>query len=285
MKTMTEHEDNTYLKERVARLEAELREFRARSESPTSPSVHVSGIDIEWNPEAGVCTFANLPVAMMWVESTLAGLMSGVEAMVGTERFLLSLQSEGRKSVEADWGVISGFDRFGDGFKAIAVIAAVAGWGKWELVELNETELRAVFRVTDSWEGLYQRTLGVHWGSGMLAGKLAGYCTRLFGTTCWAEQTEAIHQGDNADMFVVSPSDRSLENEIAALHDSILSRLQKSEEGIRSIVENSPMGMLLYENRDRDRLVLTAVNPAAENQMTNKGGVNKSGCSAIRGAA
>ncbi len=261
---VTHQEDNTHLRERVARLEAELRELRARLSPSEPPSAHVSGIDIEWSPEAGVCTFADLPVAMMWVDSTLAGLMSGVEAMVGTERFLLALQSEGRKSVEADWTVITGFDRFEDGFQAIANVAAVAGWGRWQLIELDELESHAVFRVTESWEGLYQRTLGVHWGSGILAGKLAGYCSRLFDTNCWAEQTEAIHQGDAADVFVVSPSDRSLENEIAALHDSMLSRLRKSEEGLRSIVEQSPMGMLLYEIREGDRLVLTAVNPAAE---------------------
>lgn len=270
---MTHQENDPYLRERVAVLEAELQELRAELGCTTSPSVHVSGIDIEWNPEDGVCKFAELPVAMMWVDSTLAGLMSGVEAMVGTERFLLALQSEGRKSVDADWTVISGFDRFEDGFQAIANVAAVAGWGRWELVELDEVESRAVFRVTDSWEGLYQRTLGVHWGSGMLAGKLAGYCSRLFGTNCWAEQIEAIHQDDEADVFVVSPSDRSLENEIAALHDSMLSRLRKSEEGLRSIVEQSPMGMLLYEIREGDRLVLTAVNPAAERIL----GISSSG--------
>ena len=56
--------------------------------------------------------------------------MSGVQAMVGTERFVLALQSEGRKSVEADWEVISKFPDFREGFKAIANIAAVAGWGR-----------------------------------------------------------------------------------------------------------------------------------------------------------
>ena len=261
---MPDHDENTGLRKRIALLEKELQELRLKSDGSPSPSVRVSGIDIEWVPDAGVCTFSKLPVAMMWVDSTLAGLMSGVEAMVGTERFLLALQSEGRKSVADDWQVISSFKRFRDGFTAIAEVAAVAGWGKWELVELSEEDRRAVFRVTDSWEGLYQRTLGVNWGSGMLAGKLAGYCSRLFGTNCWAEQTEAIHQGDPADVFVVTPSDRSLEKEIAALHDTMLSRLRKSEEGFRAVVEQSPMGMLLYELHSDDRLVLTAVNPAAE---------------------
>jgi PAS domain S-box-containing protein len=261
---VADHDECTRLREHIARLETEVEDLRQQVERSDSPSAHVSGIDIEWNPKAGVCTFSNLPVAMMWVDSTLAGLMSGVEAMVGTERFLLALQSEGRKSVADDWKVISTFERFDDGFKAIANVAAVAGWGRWELVEVDEDARRGVFRVTDSWEGLYQRTLGVHWGSGMLAGKLAGYCSRLFGTNCWAEQTDAIHKGDPADVFVVTPSDRSLETEIAELHDTMLSRLRKSEEGFRTVVEQSPMGMLLYEIHDGDRLVLTAVNPAAE---------------------
>jgi rsbT co-antagonist protein RsbR len=89
--------------------------------------IKVSGINIEWQPEKGTCTFEKLPVAMMWVDTTLAGLFSGVQAMVGTERYLLALQSEGRKSVEADWTVISQFKDFKDGFNAIATMAAVAG--------------------------------------------------------------------------------------------------------------------------------------------------------------
>ena len=54
--------------------------------------IQVSGIQLEWNPERGTCNFEKLPVAMMWVDTTLAGLMAGVQAMVGPERFALALQ-------------------------------------------------------------------------------------------------------------------------------------------------------------------------------------------------
>ena len=74
----------------------------------------------------------------------------------------------------------------------------------------------------DSWEGRYQRSLGVCWGSGMLAGKMAGYCSKLFGTNCWADQTGFIAKGDAfTDLFVVKPSSRSIEKEIEA---SLLTR-------------------------------------------------------------
>ena len=64
----------------------------------------VNGIEIEWDTKKGTCTFRGIPVALMWVDSTLAGLLSGVAAMVGPERFNLALQSEGRKSVPSPIG-------------------------------------------------------------------------------------------------------------------------------------------------------------------------------------
>ena len=189
----------------------------ARHKAAEGHRIRVSGIDLEWHPEQGICTFERLPVAMMWVDSTLAGLMSGIQAMVGTARFFLALQSEGRKSVEADWQVISRFPDFPRGFEAIANVAAVAGWGDWELTALDADRREGRFRVKDSWEGGYQRALGVCWGSGMLAGKMAGYCSKLFGTNCWADQTAFIARGDPHDEFVVRPSSRTVETEIEGL--------------------------------------------------------------------
>ena len=200
------------LRQRLETLESKL-----KSVSSGNDKIQVSDIIIEWKPKKGTCTFEDLPVAMMWIDTTLAGLMSGVQSMVGTERFGLALQSEGRKSVEADWQVISQFPDFRQGFEAIANIAAVAGWGDWRLISLDEENRECCFQVRDSWEGSYQKALGVCWGSGMLAGKMAGCCSRLFGTNCWAEQTAFIAKGDEFDAFVVNPSQRSIEEEIENL--------------------------------------------------------------------
>jgi two-component system, cell cycle sensor histidine kinase and response regulator CckA len=247
--------------------------------------INVSGIDVEWKPKKGTCTFEKLPVAMMWVDTTLAGLMSGVQAMVGTERFNLALQSEGRKSIEDDWKVISQFADFKEGFKVIANIAAVAGWGHWELISFDETKKECHFRVKDSWEGLYQKALGVNWGSSMAAGKMAGYCTKLFETNCWADQTSFIARGDPFDEFKVKPSPRSIENEIDSLlatdeatradmavalnklqneikaRTQIEEALRESEERFRIIFENTPFPIVLSHIKTQK---IIAVNPAFE---------------------
>jgi PAS domain S-box-containing protein len=177
----------------------------------------VQGIQLEWQAQEGTCTFQGLPVAMMWVDSTLAGLMSGTAAMVGPERFSMALQSEGRKSVESDWLLISRYPDFRDGFKAIGVVAAVAGWGRWEFLGDTPGKPEYRFRAYNTWEGLSQKKLGICWGSAMLAGKFAGYCTKRFETNCWATQTAFIARGDACDEFVVAPSPLIVEDEIARL--------------------------------------------------------------------
>jgi two-component system, cell cycle sensor histidine kinase and response regulator CckA len=185
--------------------------------SPPPDKINVGGIDIAWDVARGTCTFSGLPVAMMWVDTTLAGLLSGVQAMVGTERFSLALQAQGRQSVDADWRVISAAASFEEGFRHIATIAAVAGWGEWTLTSIDRDLREARFEARDGWEGRFQRSLGVCWGSGMLAGKLAGYCSRLFQTNCWADQTAFLAKGDARDEFTVHPSTRSIEDEIERL--------------------------------------------------------------------
>ena len=209
------------LEEHISKLETELLHYKAERTHPASEStentITVNGVPIAWQTDNGQCTFGGLPVAMMWVDTTLAGLLSGVQAMVGTERFALALQSEGRKSVDADWEVISLFDDFEAGFEAIANIATVAGWGRWQLISLDREKRTCVFRCYGSWEGRFQKTLGVHWGANMVAGKLAGYAGRLFNTNCWADQTHFLSKGDPFDEFFVHPSSRSVETEVENL--------------------------------------------------------------------
>ncbi len=175
---------------------------------PNHDRITVQGIELAWHATAGTCTFQGLPVAMMWVDSTLAGLLSGVAAMVGPERFSLALQSEGRKSVEADWALMSRYPDFRAGFGAIGIVAAVAGWGEWQFTDDAPGRRECRFRAYNTWEGQYQKKLGVSWGSAMLAGKLAGYCSKRFGTNCWATQTAFIAKGDACDEFIVAPAPR-----------------------------------------------------------------------------
>jgi rsbT co-antagonist protein RsbR len=177
----------------------------------------VAGIEFEFNLEAGVHHLAGAPALTLWLETSVAGLMSGMHRMVGTERFVISLQAGGRDSVDGDWDFIQSHPSFEEGFNALSDVAAAAGWGRWQIVEVNRGANEARFRVINSWESRYQRALGVDWGSCYIAGKFAGHCARLFGTNCWTEQTRFIVKGDPFDEFAVRASTTTVEAKLESL--------------------------------------------------------------------
>ncbi|GEM_PF-3366512 len=214
--------ENVQLKQRVAALEQMLTERTQPAEAdPHAAAPHARidlfGVPIEWQLDAGICTFQGAAVATMFIEPTLAGLMSGFQKMVGSERFFLAMQSEGRRNINIDWEIITSRPDFAQGFAAWSRFPILAGWGHWELLSLDHAKQEARIRVQNSFEGLYQRALGVCWGSGVAAGKCSGIFSLLFETECWAEQVEFIARGDACDTFVVRPSDRSIEQEIDQL--------------------------------------------------------------------
>ncbi|MCP3143500.1 STAS domain-containing protein [Pyxidicoccus xibeiensis] len=181
-----------------------------------NPKINI-GFDVEWDLERGLNLWAGTPTLSMWVPTTVAGMMEGLCAMVGVERFNLCMQLGGQQSVEGDWAVISSRPSFEEGLKLMASIAWPAGWGRWELVSLDRERKQAHYRVTNGWEALYQRALNVKWGSAMMAGKLAGITSKLFDTPCWAEQTSFAATGAAHDEFLVSPTDVTIEERLNLL--------------------------------------------------------------------
>jgi PAS domain S-box-containing protein len=100
----------------------------------------------------------------------------------------------------------------------------------------------------------------------MLAGKLAGYCSRLFGTNCWADQTTYIAQGEPYDEFFVKPSPRSIEREAGALLSTgeatradMAVALRKLEQ---EICERNRTGELLRESEERLKKILDSLDVA-----------------------
>ncbi|AUX31425.1 MULTISPECIES: STAS domain-containing protein [Sorangium] len=181
--------------------------------------IDVGGMPIEWDVARGQCTWAGVPSVSMFVPSSVLGLMSGFQRMAGTERFNLAVESGGRLSVDDDWTFLSGYPTFEEGFRALGIGAATAGWGLWQVVSIDRARKEARFRVMNGWEALYQKELDVCWGSSMMAGKLAGYCTRLFGQECEVEQTSFAARGDPHDEFTVRPATTTLEERLNRLLD------------------------------------------------------------------
>lgn len=201
----------------------------------------LGGLEFEYDTERGNIRMGGHPAIFIWTESTLAGLISGLQRMVGTERFRLALHGGGRDGVEDDWAYISQFPSFVEGFQALVHVAATFGWGRWELVSLDRAARRAVVRVRHHWEADIQRVLGAGWGSSYLGGKFSGIFQRHFEVAqCWAEQVAFASNGDEYDEFVITASDASLEDRLErmlATDDATRADLAVALERVRKEVE------------------------------------------------
>ncbi len=175
----------------------------------------VGEIDVQWDQATGRSLWGGAPALTIWLESSVAGLFLGFQRMVGTERFKLALHGGGRDSTAGDWALISSKPTFEEGFAALSAVAASAGWGKWEIVSIDQAAQIARVRVHHSWESVVDGAVGLSWGSPYLGGKLAGIFQRYFDVSnCWAEQTAFQARGDKYDEFLVQPSDMSLEKKL-----------------------------------------------------------------------
>ncbi len=77
----------------------------------------LGGIEFEYDTERGNIRMGGHPAIFIWTESTLAGLLSGLQRMVGTDRFKLSLHGGGRDGIEDDWAYISQYPTFRRGLQ------------------------------------------------------------------------------------------------------------------------------------------------------------------------
>ena len=114
------------------------------------------------------------------------------------------------------------------------------GLGVGELAHLDREKNEDRFRVRNDWESLCQKALGESWGSGTLAGKFGGYCSRLFKTYCRAKQVKFAARGDDYDEFFVAPASLTIEQEIDVLlmsEAATQADLQAALERLRQEVE------------------------------------------------
>src|SRR5262245_19208524 len=137
-----------------------------------NPKITVRGVEFEWDQSRGLMLAWGMPVLCLWIQTTMAGMMSGLQKLIGAELFRLTAQAAGEESVQGEWdNIIMRWPTVEEGLHFIGKAASTVGLGEWEVVSLDREANEARFRAVNSWEGMYQQALGVCWGSGTLAGK------------------------------------------------------------------------------------------------------------------
>ncbi len=183
----------------------------------TQPQYEVYGLPIAWSPQDGTMQFAGNLSVTLWTNTSLAELLAAVHRAAGPEKYGYLLQAQGRASVELDWAFITSFPTFLEGVAAINEISRGAGWGRIEMVQYAAEQHTAVVRLHNTWESLAQQAMGVQWGVHYFAGKLSGWFSRHFEVNCWATPQASVVHGDPYDEFLIAPSTRTIEAELARI--------------------------------------------------------------------
>jgi len=183
-----------------------------------NPSISVGGLRFEWDLDGGRVLASGNPVIALWTETTMARFLLAIHKMVGTDRFNLALYGSGEATAAAEWAqFVEPAGSVEEGLRAVCRMAHLLGLGHWEVVTLDRANKELRFRTKNSWESVYQRAIGVSWGSSSLAGRFAAYAKRIFGENCWADQTAFTTNGDAWDEFVARPSDRTVDAQLEVL--------------------------------------------------------------------
>jgi hypothetical protein len=107
--------------------------------------IDVAGFPVEWDIDSGQCFWSGASVIVMWVDSSMVGLMPGFQKMVGTDRFNLALQSEGRAGWAAaceeifmtERGVATARNSTGGASRCISTAPSRSIWCRWRLPVLS----------------------------------------------------------------------------------------------------------------------------------------------------
>lgn len=192
----------------------------------------------------------------MGLSSAYRNMLKAMRQIVSDDRIQLVLQKEGRNSVEDDWAVISQHSDFEEGVLEHAKATIRDGWGSCQLINVDYKNKTACFRVYNSAEALTQKEENICIGSHFLAGKLTGWCEKIFNINCWPEQKKFHAKDDEYDEFFISPSALSIQSELKRLsktdkettdHMAVIIKRLKNEIVSREKAEQAVAKLVYYD--------------------------------------
>ncbi|WP_078553027.1 STAS domain-containing protein [Bacillus alkalicellulosilyticus] len=187
-------------------------------------SIEIENTVFSWDSEKGQMSFEGQDIFVFWIETAMKSFLDTIEEVSGDDAASVVLHTAGFRLGE----IVSDFFKKGDIIDIIHYLPNVysaAGWGKVEIVSIEEETKQATIRIKDSWEYKINRLQEKTQTGSFLPGHWAGILTGLFGTNIGAQVVKSQVVGDEYDEFHCSPTTQSpIEN----IHD--YARLQEQKE-------------------------------------------------------
>lgn len=141
-------------------------------------------------------------------------------------------------------------DTFEEGFLAWGKGVSTAGWGQFELQEIDYNNKTATVIIRNTWELFLQEANENRWGCPFIIGKIIGIFSHAFGVNCWADEKKASYTGHHRFVEVkVYRSDKTIEDEIKRLR---LKRIQEKERKLSLEIEKKTAQILSAQKELED---------------------------------
>ncbi len=199
--------------------------------------VTLNQVPIRWDLDAGELSFLGLPSVLLWANPSLYRMLKPLVDHVGIDLFGLMVAHESSKGTAEDYHamVTQLGSTFAEGFLAWGEAVSTAGWGRFELPELDMEGHRARVRISSPWELQMLRDTGDQWGCPFIQGKLIGIFSHAFGVTCWADQ-EALDLQASTVEFRIYPAERTLKASLETLQTQLR---ESRERGLRDKIDEA----------------------------------------------
>ncbi|PYZ95784.1 anti-anti-sigma factor [Alteribacter lacisalsi] len=214
----------------------------------TIQTKELDGAVFRWEEAKGVFRFEGDDAILFWLNSAFKTFLDTLEEVSGKEAADVVLETTGYRM-----GIIVGEYFFHSGQEPEMVLAhlpdtyAAAGWGRFEVTEMNSDEAVAVVRMKNSWEYRVNKLQDKDNGGTFIPGHFAGLFSGIFNKNIWYEVKSSQAEGEAYCEFVFSPSDVTVtqnihqlargreQREIADLEKKVQQRTEELSEKIKAI--------------------------------------------------
>jgi rsbT co-antagonist protein RsbR len=225
-------------------------------------SIAPAEIPLEWDVDEARFSFLGRPSIALWDYPSLFHLLAPLVEELGSDLFRLTVARSSSIGTEEDYHAMVTVlgSTFEEGFKGWCRAALVAGWGIFTLEAFDRAAGTARVRAINPFELRAQKEGGRSWGCPYLMGKFIGVFRHALGQSCWAEEDIHTSAGRLEAVFHIHPSNRTLDDELAALRKE---RRQAEQAALERRVEEATVALLQQREEIllRDRLIRSLSTP------------------------
>jgi len=201
----------------------------------------LNGTPMSWDTDTGKMQIFGVDASIFWLDPSLSFMFAPIVEEIGIDLFRLIVANSSSLGTQEDYESIkSQGNIFTEGFAVWANIVAVAGWGKFKILEFDAVNTHAVIQVNNPWELAIQKELPCEkrWGCPFTLGKIIGIFNHALPKNCWAtDHYEYLECGASKVTLTVYPSEKTIDEELKKLRKKKLTQHEKELE--KEIIEKT----------------------------------------------